>query len=347
MTTNPILVEAHRGGSVESVHRGAIAIVDADGALVASLGDIERPVFPRSAVKVLQALPLVASGAAERLALSDAELALACASHNGEPTHADTAAAMLAKVGLDADALECGTHWPYLDSAVHALAAAGRTPTALNNNCSGKHAGFVCLACALHDGPDLRRFVRGYVAPGHPVMREVTAALQASTGADLANAPCGIDGCSIPTYAIPLRRLALAFARVGTGLGLSPDHARAAQRLRRAVAAAPFMVAGTGRFDTRVMERLGERVFCKVGAEGVYCAALPERGLGIAIKVDDGNTARGAEVVMAAVIETKVALDADEAAFVGTLSDVSLRNWNGREVGRLRASAALRAALVV
>jgi L-asparaginase II len=342
---NPILVEALRGESVESEHRGALAVVDAEGARVVAIGDIDRPVFPRSAVKVLQALPLVASGAADRLALTDAELALACASHNGETLHADTAAAMLARAGLDADALECGTHWPYLDSAVRELAAAGRTPTALNNNCSGKHAGFVCLACALHGGPDLRQYVRGYVEPMHPVMREVTAALQASTGADLSKAPRGTDGCSIPTYAIPLRRLALAFARVGTGTGLSADHARAAIRLRRAVAAAPFMVAGTGRFDTRVMERLGDRVFCKVGAEGVYCAALPERGLGVAIKVDDGNTARGAEVVMAAVIEALVRLDDAQATFMHGLSDVELRNWNGREVGRLRASAPLRAAL--
>jgi L-asparaginase II len=345
MTTNPILVEALRGDAVESTHRGAIAVLDADGAVLASLGDIERPIFPRSAVKVLQALPLVASGAADRLALSDAELALACASHNGEAQHADTAAAMLAKAGLDADALECGTHWPYLDRSVQALAAAGRVPNALHNNCSGKHAGFVCLACALHDGPGLRGFVRGYVEPGHPVMREVTAALEATTSADLAAAPRGIDGCSIPTYAIPLRRLALAFARIGTGVGLDADRARAAARLRRAVAAEPFMVAGTGRFDTRVMERLGERVFCKVGAEGVYCAALPERGLGVAIKVDDGNTARAAEVVMAATIEALVTLDDDEAAFMRGLSDVELRNWNGRSVGRLRASAAVRQAM--
>lgn len=344
--TNPVLVEAQRGGMVESAHRGAIAVVDADGALVASLGDIDRPVFPRSAVKVLQALPLVASGAAERLGLDDAELAIACASHNGEARHAETAAGMLAKAGLDVDALECGTHWPYLDSSVHELVLAGRRPDALNNNCSGKHAGFLCLACALHGGKEgLRAYARGYVEPEHPVMREVDAALQATTGVDLARASRGVDGCSIPTYAIPLRALALAFARVGSGLGLSDGHARAAKRLRRAVAAAPFMVGGTGRFDTRVMERLGERVFCKVGAEGVYCAALPDRGLGVAIKVDDGNTARAAEVVMAAAIEAFVALDDAEAAFLRTLSDVELRNWNGRLVGRLRSAEALRAAL--
>ena len=341
---NPVLVNALRGSAVESVHRGAMAVLDADGTVRWALGDIDRPVFPRSAVKVLQALPLVASGAADELGLSDEELALACASHNGEERHVRTAAAMLAKAGLDAAALECGTHWPYLDSAVRTLARGGREPTALNNNCSGKHAGFLCLACALHGRtkPDLQRFVTGYVAADHPVMREVAGALQAATGFDLARTARGIDGCSIPTYAIPLRHLARAFARVGSGVGLSEGHARAAKRLRTAVARAPFMVAGTGRFDTRVMERFGERVFCKVGAEGVYCAALPEAGLGVAIKIDDGNNARAAEVVMAAVIEALVALDDAQATFVRTLSDLSLKNWNGIEVGRLQAAAELR-----
>ena len=339
---NPILVDVQRGGSIESQHRGALAVVDAEGGGVVSLGDVDRPIFPRSAVKVLQALPLVASGAADRLGLDDAQLALACASHNGEEPHAHTAAAMLAKAGLDADALECGTHWPYLDSAVRALAAAGREPNALNNNCSGKHAGFLCLACALHRGPDLRRYVRGYVDAGHPVMREVTAALQAATGFDLATTPRGTDGCSIPTHAIPLRHLALAFARVGTGIGLDAGHARAARRLRRAVAKAPFMVAGTGRFDTRVMERLGERVFCKVGAEGVYCAALPGQGLGVAIKVDDGNNARAAEVVMAAVIEAFVTLDDGDAELMRSLSRPTLKNWRGTVVGGMRPAEALK-----
>ena len=142
---NPTLVEVLRGNLVESRHAGAVAVLDADGGVLAALGDIDRPVFPRSAVKVLQALPLLASGAAERLQLSDAELALACASHGGEPLHASTAAAMLAKAGVDVDALECGTHWPYHDGAIKALAAAGLKPIALHNNCSGKHSGFVCL----------------------------------------------------------------------------------------------------------------------------------------------------------------------------------------------------------
>ena len=346
-TTPPDLVHALRGSALESLHRGALAIVDGDGTLVTALGDVERPVFPRSACKVLQALPLVASGAADAFALTDEQLALSCASHGGEPAHVAAAAAMLAQAGLDAAALECGAHWPSADGALKALARSGGEPGALHNNCSGKHSGFVCVGClmARAAGHDAAAFVRGYIRPDHPVMREVTAALAAATGADLTNAPVGTDGCSIPTYAIPLRQLAHGFARVATGVGLSADHGRAAQRLRQAVARAPFFVAGSNRFDTRVMQRLGERVFCKVGAEGVYCAALPDQGLGVAIKVDDGNNSRACEVVMAAVIEALVRLDDDEHAFMRGFSEVALVNWNGITVGRLQASAGLRAAL--
>lgn len=342
-TDNPILVQAWRGGIVESAHRGAYAVVDADGALRMAAGDIERPIFPRSACKVLQALPLVASGAADALQLTDEELALACASHGGEAAHARTAAAMLAKAGVDVSALECGAHWPYNEQATRALAHADQAPSALHNNCSGKHAGFVCLGCQLNGGrADLRGFLSGYVKPEHPVMREVSAALQAATGFDLSTSARGTDGCSIPTHAVPLRHLALAFARVATGQGLSADHARAARRLRQAVARAPFFVGGTGRFDTRVMERLGERVFCKVGAEGVHCAALPELGLGVAVKMDDGNNSRACEVVLAALLQRLLPLDDADAGFVHGLSDLTLRNWNGLEVGRLAAATALR-----
>jgi L-asparaginase II len=332
MTANPPLAEALRGGIVESFHRGAWAVVDAAGRVHSSAGDIDRPVFPRSAVKVLQALPLVTSGAADALGLTDAELALACASHNGEPEHAQTAAGMLAKAGRDVGALECGAHWPYHDGALKALARSGAEPSALHNNCSGKHAGFVCLGC--HRGLD----TRGYLQPDHPVMREVTASLQDATGFDLARTARGTDGCSIPTYAVPLRHLAHAFAKVATGQGLDTDRARAAARRRAAVAAQPFMVAGSGRLDTRLMEHFGARVFCKVGAEGMYCAALPEPGLGLAIKMDDGNNARAVEVVLAALLRRLLACSEADAAVLDAAADLPLVNWNGIEVGRLRAA---------
>ncbi len=344
---NPVLVELQRGDMVESVHAGAFAVMDADGGVVLSVGDIDRPVYPRSAVKMLQALPLVESGAPERLGLTDEELSIACASHNGEPEHVKTAASMLAKAGVDDTVLECGAHWPYDETSARHLAASGSAPLALHNNCSGKHSGFVCVACMMAGAQDLRGFVRGYVQPDHPLMREITAALESTTGVPLAGgkAPRGTDGCSIPTYGVPLRRLALAFARWGTGIGLREGQAHAAARLRRAVAAAPFMVGGSGRFDSVVMDKLRERVYCKVGAEGMYCAALPQRGLGVAIKMDDGNNARACEVVMASLIEALAPLDDEERTFMRSMSALTMRNWNGIEVGMLRGSEALHNAL--
>lgn len=341
---DPILVQATRGGIVESFHRGALAVVDAGGGLVLSMGDIERPIFPRSAIKLLQALPLVASGAAEALALNDEELALACASHSGEEAHARTAAGMLAKAGVDASVLECGVHWPYDEDAQRELVRRGEPASVLHNNCSGKHSGFVCLACRMNGDQPLRGFLSGYVQPEHPVMREVSAALQAATGWDLSKSARGIDGCSIPAHAVPLRHLALAYARVASGQGLSPQHARAAKRLRQAVARAPFFTSGTGKFDARVNGHFGERVYCKVGAEGVHCAALPQLGLGIAIKMDDGNNSRACEVVLAALLQRLLPPADADAAFLGGLSDQALRNRNRIEVGRLQAAAALASA---
>jgi L-asparaginase II len=344
--SNPILVQAWRGDAVESFHRGAFAVVDTSGAVVAAAGDIERPVFPRSSIKVMQALPLVESGAADRFGLTDAELALACASHDGEPEHARTAAAVLAKAGLDADVLECGTHWPYSETAKLALAAAGEPPSALHNNCSGKHAGFACLGCTLAGARDVRGFLQGYVQPEHAVMREVGAAIESATGCNLARAPRATDGCSIPTYGIALRALAHGFARVGTGVGLSPGRATAAQRLRAAVAAAPFMVGGHQSVDTKLMTQFGARVFCKVGAEGVYGVALPQAGLGIALKMDDGNNARACQVAVVALLAALGTARSDaEHALLAALSDVTLRNWRGIEVGRLSAAPELRRTL--
>ena len=331
---NPVLVEVTRGPEVESRHRCAVAVVDAEGIAVLSLGDVESRIFPRSAVKAMQALPLVESGMADRFRLTDAEIALACGSHAGEPKHVETAAAVLAKAGRDASCLECGAHWPLGESAARALAARGERPTALHNNCSGKHAGFICLACGLEVEP------AGYVAPTHWVQEVVRAALEDLTGASHGEEVRGIDGCSIPTYAVPLTALAFGLARFGTGVGISPSCARAAARIRRAVAAHPFMVAGTGRFDTVLMERLGERAFVKAGAEGVHCAALPELGYGIAVKCDDG-TKRAAEVVLAEVIRRFLPLDGEEQAMIGAFARRTLTNWNGVEVGEIRTAGPL------
>ena len=323
----PVLVEVTRGDRVESSHIGSAVVVDAKGGIVFALGDVERAVYPRSAVKAQLALPLVETGAADRLGLSAAEIALACSSHSGEIMHTQAAASMLRKAGRDVGCLECGTHWPMRDAAAQALAASGALPSALHNNCSGKHSGFICLACDSGTDP------AGYIQPEHRTMEMVTAALAETTGAVLNARNRAVDGCSIPTYAIPLRALAMAFARFGSGIGLHADRALAAGRIRNAVAAHPLMVAGTGRFDSRLMTALGARVFSKSGAEGVFCAAIPELGLGLAVKCDDG-AGRAAEVVTAALIE-RLLPDLGDA--IDELARPTLTNWNGIAVGGMRS----------
>jgi L-asparaginase II len=332
--SNPVLVEVLRGTLLESRHRGAVAVVDADRAFVLALGDVARPVYPRSAVKPLQALPLVESGAVEKYGFGDKELALACASHGGEPAHVEAATRMLARAGLDASALECGAHWPNHQPSSQALARSGAAPSALHNNCSGKHSGFLCVACMA--GVDHH----GYVNAEHFVQHEVRGALENLIGAGLSADACGIDGCSIPTYAVPLAALAHAFAKFGTGQGLAPERAKASARIRSAIAAQPYFVAGTGRFCTEIMTLFGARVLVKTGAEGVFCGALPEQGIGIALKCDDGAT-RAAEVVMAAMVARFLPMSDGERRALDRLLRPTLKNWNGIEVGGLRPSEAL------
>ena len=266
--------------------------------------------------------------------MSPKEIALACASHSGEEDHVATARAMLAKAGRDESVLECGVHWPLGEAAARALARSGGTPNALHNNCSGKHAGFICLACAEGVDP------RGYVAPDHPVQREVAAAVADMTKARLDEETRGIDGCSIPTYAIPLRSLAYGFARFVTGDGLARSRANAAARIRAAVAAHPAAVAGAGRFDTEIMTVLGARAFTKTGAEGVFCAALPEAGLGLAVKADDGG-ARAAQVAIASLLERFGGFEPDVRARLAPFVAPRLVNWNGLETGVLRPAGPL------
>ncbi len=329
-----LLVEVLRGGRVESRHAGSAAVVDAHGGVVFAAGNVEEPVYTRSTVKALLALPLVETGTADRLGLSAAELALACASHGGLPVHVETAASMLRKAGREPGCLECGTHWPTNRDAATVLAAAGAAPSALHNNCSGKHAGFVCVACDAHLP------VAGYVRPEHPVMRAATAAASALTGARMDADNRAIDGCGIPTHAIPLRALALGFARFGSGAGMTPDRASAAMRLRRAVAAHPELVAAPDRFDTRLMQLFGEVVFSKTGAEGVHVLALPGQGLGVAVKCADG-AARAAEVASAALLARFLPASPEQEAALDRFCRPAMRNWAGTETGLMRPAGRL------
>jgi L-asparaginase II len=331
---DPVLVEATRGDAVESRHRGACVVADARGGVRFSCGDVARPVYGRSALKPLQALPLVESGAADRFGLGDREMALACASHHGEPVHVAAVAEWLRRLGLTADDLECGAHAPGDAAAAERLIRDGARPSPLHNNCSGKHAGF--LATARHLGEP----TRGYIAPDHPVQRRVLAVLEAMTDLNLAYAPRGTDGCGIPVIGIPLVALARAMARLVDPEGVPSARADAARRVLRAMAAEPLMVDGTGGFPTVVMEQAGAKVQLKPGAEGVFCAALPGLGLGVALKIENGN-GRAAEVAMGAMLTRLGILGAAASAALAPLLRPRLRNVVGVEVGELRPTAAL------
>ena len=331
---NPVLVETVRGGLVDLRHRGAVAVADAEGRLVWSSGDVERPIYPRSAVKLFQALPLVESGAADRFGLTDEQLALACSSHSAEDGHVEAAKAMLQAAGLGEPDLGCGSHWPlFSQSQLIDFVRDGKTPNQLHNNCSGKHAGFLCVACHQGIAP------AGYVRAEHEIQRQAKAAQEEMTGYPIAEGKYAIDGCSIPAYAFPLRALAHGFAKAATGQGLGSERAGAVKRLMEACVANPWFTAGTNRFCTRIMEAGGGAIYAKTGADGVYVAALPEAGLGVALKCDDGSSP-ASEVMLASALLRLLGHGDAMRERLEPLTRKVLKNWNGIEVAEIRPASA-------
>jgi len=327
---NPILVQVWRGDRVESLHRGAAVVADTSGRRIAAWGDVDQPVFPRSAVKPLQALPLVETGAADRFGLGDAELALACASHDGRPEPAGLVAAWLVRVGVRERDLACGPQMPFAPSATATLIREGAEPSRLNNNCSGKHAGFLTI-CRYLDEP-----IAGYVDPDHPVQRRVRSVLEAMTNTPVDTV--AVDGCGAPTLALPLAGMATALARMASPDAaadtVTPERAAAAARLLRAMTAHPDLVAGPGSFDTTVIRVTGGGAVLKVGAEGVHGAILPRSGLGIAVKIDDGAK-RATEVAMATLLLRHAGLDGPARQAVAAWASSTVFNWAGTPVGRM------------
>lgn len=332
MQANPILVEQTRGTVVENRHRGAFVVVDATGKVIAAAGDVARPVFPRSAIKSMQALAMATSGALEEFGLTDEELALACASHHGEEVHVAGVAHFLAHLGMAPEALECGAHQPNNPVAREALRRAGQEPAPIHNNCSGKHSGMLAVAHALGVPP------AGYVRREHPVQVEVRKAIEAVVGEKLSVDRCGLDGCSIPTWAAPLEAWARGFARMATGEGLSPDLGRAARRIFDAATTHPLLVAGTGHLDTLVMQAFGGRVMQKGGAEGVQCGAIRDKGWGYALKCDDGNMA-ASQVMVATLLLDLAEPDAAQRAVLERFATQTVRNVRGLDVGIMRAAS--------
>jgi len=346
----PSIVETLRGGIVESRHRVSIAVVDADGKLAASTGDPDLVTYWRSCAKLVQVLPLLAEGAADALGISDAEVAVACASHNGEPRHVEVVRGLLTKAGCTEDDLACGPHNSLSPAVARAMAERGEKPRRIHSNCSGKHAGMLALA-RFHGWP-----TADYRLQSHPVQRRLLAEVVRWTDVPESRVGHGVDGCGVVSYALPLRNMALAYARLGSrqapvgggvrGAGSSgtdtlhptpnTPHA-AADRVISAITADPWLIAGTGRLCTEVIAGSGGRVIAKIGADGVYCVAIPEQRVGMALKVEDGDVESARPALLAAL----EILAPGVVHVAETFRAPTIRNTLGEEVGRLKADVRL------
>lgn len=324
-----VMVEVTRGGRVESVHRGHAVVCDAQGQVTWSLGDPAAIIYPRSSCKMIQALPLIESGAADAAGLGSEELALACASHQGAQIHSERITAWLDAQGLRDDDYRCGAETPRDARARDALIRAYGAPKQIHNNCSGKHAGFLTLARHLGAGPD-------YVAPDHPVQLAIREAFEETTGEP--SPGYGIDGCSAPNFATSMTGLARSMARFAAAKPTGPARDRAMVRLREAMVAHPELVAGEGRACTELMRAM-DGVAIKTGAEGVFVAILPEQKLGVAVKITDGTT-RASECAIAAILVRLGVLDPTHPATVARMTP-TLKNRRGQEVGTIRPAQAL------
>ncbi len=330
-SANPVLAEVWRGEILECVHRGTAVVATASGEVVEAWGDPARVVLPRSSFKMIQALPLVESGAADAAGLGAEHLALACASHQGAGLHTGLASRWLAGIGLAEPDLRCGAHQPNDAEARHELRVRLAAPDQFHNNCSGKHCGFLTANRHLGGGPE-------YVDPDHPLQQTVRLTVEEVTGETVSGFV--IDGCSAPNFAVSLKGLATAMARFAKpGTSFTGARTGAAQRLVEAMAAHPVLVAGEGRACTNLIRACAGRAVVKPGAEGVFVAILPERGLGIALKIDDGN-ARGSEAAIAALLARHGALEREHPAYT-VLADTPILNCRGFAHGHLRAAETL------
>uniref|UniRef100_A0A832I478 Asparaginase n=1 Tax=Eiseniibacteriota bacterium TaxID=2212470 RepID=A0A832I478_UNCEI len=324
-------VTVWRGPIAEARHRVQAAVCDPAGATLAATAGAGAVTGFRSAAKPFQALPLLERGHDRRFGLDDETLAVLCASHTGSPRHVACVRALLARLGLEERHLACGFHPPEDPESQAALAAGREAPSPVFNNCSGKHAGM--LALALAEGWP----VEGYERPDHPVQRLMLASVAEAAGVAPEAVPCGVDGCSVPAFGLSLAAMARAYARLAAARRDGDARERAMARVRDAMIAHPRATAGAGRFSAALMEAAGGAAISKVGAEGLECVGLPERGLGLAVKCEDG-AARAVPPAVVALLETLEALAPGRLASLGAWRAPEVRNHAGRATGTIEAA---------
>jgi L-asparaginase II len=334
----PALVEVTRGSMIESRHRGFIAVVDAAGAVVASLGDIRTPACFRSAAKPFQTIPIVTSGAASRYGFTSRELAVVTGSHSGESAHLETVLSILNKIALDESALKCGAHMPFDDASAKRLRAENREPRALHNNCSGKHAGM--LAFAKHIGEP----VENYLDPDHPIQRRILSTLARFADAPVDEIEVAVDGCGAPVFGLSVEAMARSYARLAGArhTEIEPEFTRAADAVAGAMIEHPEMVGGTrDRLDTELMLVAKGEIISKAGAEGTQLLGVKPndrypKGLGIAVKIEDGDIRRARDPVVIETLRRLGLLDNDQLAKLAHYTRSTVFNHRGIEVGEVR-----------
>jgi L-asparaginase II len=322
------LVTVTRGEHVESEHFISYAVVNEHGELLESNGDVERPVYMRSSAKPLIATAVVASGAADRFAFTEQEIAVAAGSHSGEPYHLNAVRSMLSKTGLDESALQCGAHAPTHQPSAEALCLAGELPRAIHNNCSGKHAGILALALQLGASP------QGYLSSDHPAQQQILNVCARLLDVERRSLVIGVDGCGIPVIAVPLKVSAHFYARLGSLNGFPAELAPSLRRVRDAMIAHPEFVGGSGRFDTDLMKATRRKVLAKGGAEGYHGSGALELGLGMTVKVADGNYRAVAPFVFGRLAKFGVLGEAEQAA-LEPYREPKIKNHAGRIVGAI------------
>ena len=332
------LVEVTRGGITESRHRGHIVAVDPDGNILAHLGAPETVTYLRSSAKPHQAIPMVASGAADRFGFSEREVALACASHSGEPIHTEVASSMLEKIGLSAAALKCGIHEPFSQDISRQLREKGEAPNALQNNCSGKHAGM--LALALHLGAPTETYER----PDNPVQLAIGRTVAQFSGIPLEDIAVGVDGCGVPVFGITIKAMALMYARlISPPVEFDDAIKTACRRIVSAMSTYPELIGGSSdRLDTEIMRAAKGRLVSKVGAEGVYTVGvLPSekwpQGFGLALKIEDGDDHRARPTVVIESLRQLGILVDESLEAVARYAFFPVRNRPGDVVGEVSA----------
>ena len=324
------LAEIWRGEFLESIHLGHAVICDGSGHIVQAWGDPDQVVLPRSSSKMVQAIPLITSGAADAAGLSTEQLALSCASHQGAAIHTDRVTAWLNDLGLGERDLRCGPQMPSDEPAKTALIKADASPCQIHNNCSGKHAGFLTLSKHLDAGPE-------YIDPSHAVQKACLDAYEELT--QMTSPGFGIDGCSAPNYATTMHGMARAMGFFASAHTRSDSVSTAAARLTEAMALHPELVAGETRACTELMHAMGGKVAIKTGAEAFFVGIVPEKQMGIAIKIADGST-RGAECAIAAILVRLGVLDANHRATLKRMN-APITNWRGTLTGYLKPAAGL------